>query len=126
MTAHARTLAGFKACRYPKAAAAAAGQWPTSWLEALLCACSLYVQQCGSKLAAAMTVWCQENSPEISPLGLILELDILCPSGILRAFTMPSPSKAELKTLQTRRLLWHARLCCPVDQSTLFLSTTRS
>ena len=38
--------------------------------------------------------------PEMSPLGLILEFDILCPSGILRALTMPFPSKAELKTLQ--------------------------
>ena len=38
--------------------------------------------------------------PEMSPLGLILEFDILCPSGILKALTIPFPSKAELKTLQ--------------------------
>ena len=41
----------------------------------------------------------------MSPLGLTLELDILFPSGILRAFTMPSPSKAELKTLRLERLV---------------------
>ncbi len=77
--------------------------WGMAYL--LLCACLLHVQQCGSKPAAAVTAWCQENSPETSPLGLILELDILCPSGILRALTMPPFSKAELKTLQTWRLL---------------------
>ena len=49
----------------------------------------------------------------MSPLGLTLELDNLCPSGILRAFTMPLPFKAELNTLQIPRLLQHARWLLP-------------
>ena len=46
--------------------------------------------------------------PEISPLGLTLEFDILWPSGILTAFTMPPPSKAELNTLhvQSQKMSW--------------------
>ena len=56
----------------------------------------------------------------MSPLGLTLELDILCPSGILRAFTMPSPSNAELKTLQTERLVQHARRLLPYGSDHTF------
>ena len=55
-------------------------------------------QQRGSKLAAPVTVHgAKKESPEMSPLGLTLELDILCPFGILRAFTMPSSFQGRAK-----------------------------
>ena len=41
----------------------------------------------------------------MSPFGFTRAFDILCPSGILSAFTIPFASKAELNTLYADSLL---------------------
>ena len=52
--------------------------------------------------------WSKTLSPEMSPFGFTLAFDILCPSGILSAFTIPLASNAELNTLHEDDL----PLCC--------------